>query len=72
MEWISVSERDAPPMEPVLLCIGNRYVITGWNQAGWNDTGERASYDSYEEWPEGYLTGQGVTHWLSIPEPPSG
>jgi hypothetical protein len=71
MEWIRVSERDSPPMEPVLLCIAGRYVITGWNHGGWNYTDPGlASYDSYEDWPEGYLTGHGVTHWMPLPDPP--
>lgn len=66
-EWISVKDRDAPPMQTIILCVAGKSMV-GWNES--IDCKEDASYCSWESWPETHLIGEGVTHWMPLPEPP--
>ena len=70
-EWISVKERHAPPMETVLLCVGNT-VFAGWNESV--QPNEEPSYCKYNEGDDngvGVCFGiEGVTHWMPLPSPP--
>lgn len=65
MEWVSVKERHAPPMETVIL-FGEGKVLPGWNEATQHE--EDAAYCSWE-WD---FSSETVTHWMPFPEPPLG
>lgn len=67
IEWISVKDRPSPSMETVWLCVDGK-VIVGWNEAVQPE--ESPAYCSWEHWPESYISGEGVTHWMPQPESP--
>jgi len=66
-QWISVKDGPPPPMETVLLCVDEN-VIVDWNES--TQANEDPSYCSWESWPEAFISGEGVTHWMALPEPP--
>lgn len=66
-KWIDVKKKAPPAMETVLLCVGGK-VIVGWNETLYPE--EDICYCSWESWPEPYLDGEGVTHWMPLPKPP--
>lgn len=67
--WISVKEKDSPPMHDVLICVGGD-VIMGWNES--TEPEEDAAYCSCQRWPDDYISGEGVTHWMPLPKSPEG
>lgn len=62
IKWIPVKEQDAPPMETVLLSIGDK-VMAGWNES--TQPGEDACYCSWE------INGLSfkVQAWAHMPKP---
>jgi hypothetical protein len=67
-KWISAQLLPSPPMETVLLCIDGKHVMPGWNQSVHPQ--EDPAYCLFESWPFPYMSGDGVTHWMPLPEPP--
>lgn len=65
--WIKVTDKIPPPMETVLLAVGNA-VTVGWNEA--TQEGEDPAYCAWDVWPRGYERGEGVTHWMPLPRGP--
>jgi hypothetical protein len=68
-QWISVEDGAPPAMDTVLLCVHGE-VIVGWNES--TQPEEEPSYCSWEPWPESFISGEGVTHWMALPEAPHG
>lgn len=62
IKWIPVKEKDAPPMQTVLLSIDSK-VFAGGNEA--TQTGEDASYCSWEL----HETSLKIQAWAHLPEP---
>jgi Protein of unknown function (DUF551) len=67
-EWIRTKDRIPPSMDTVILYVGGK-VMVGWNEAVQPE--EDPIYTSWEEWPESTLDGEGVTHWMALPDPPN-
>jgi hypothetical protein len=61
-EWISVKEKDSPPMRDVLLFV-NGDIGVGWNESVQPE--EIASYCSYQA-----IDSDEVTHWMPLPKTP--
>lgn len=67
LEWISVKEQPAPPFETVHLCVDGK-VIVGWNESCQPE--EDPAYCSWEQWPETFISGEGVSHWAPLLKAP--
>lgn len=65
--WYDAEKNPPPPFQDVHLLVDGR-VIIGWNES----TGEREdpSYCCYGAWPGAFLSGERVTHWAPLLEPP--
>ena len=65
-EWISIHDKDAPPMESVLLLVGDA-VIMGWNESVFPE--ENASYCTWRHFYSSVEMDK-VSHWMPLPKPP--
>lgn len=64
--WYDVEKFPPPSMIDLLLCVEGK-VILGWNESV--QTNEEPSFCCWHEWPDQFLYGDGVSHWMHLPKP---
>lgn len=66
--WLDIKEVPLPPFETVHLLVDGK-VIVGWNESV--EPEEIPAYCSWEQWPESFISGEGVTHWAPLLKAPA-